>query len=93
MSSASRSSASWWIALFTATCALMTTGCASSTPPSEAPIQASLRQPCPDLQSLEGTTGADVLPWAMVTVKAYRVCQDRHRRLVEAVAPAKFLEP
>jgi hypothetical protein len=52
-------------------------------------VQANLLQPCPDLQRLEGNTGAEVLPWALATVKAYRVCQDRHRRLVEAVAPPK----
>ncbi|RZJ24777.1 MAG: hypothetical protein EOO54_08395 [Haliea sp.] len=64
-------------------------------PPSPAAtIQASLRQRCPDLQSLEGTTGADVMRWALAAVRDYRVCQDRHGRLVEAVtAPAESKRP
>lgn len=87
MSNESRWSLSSLIVLCTALSALMTTGCASYAPPIEVKIQASLRQPCQQLRDLEGGTGADVLPWALETVKAYRVCSDRHRRLSEAVAP------
>ena len=50
-------------------------------------MQASLRQPCPQLQSLEGATGADVMAWALATIRDYRVCSDRHAELVKAVTP------
>lgn len=67
----------------------MLTGCASSAPPSVEPLQipASLRQPCPDLaEPADGTAGA-LLKWGVATAKLYRECQDRHRRVVEAVNP------
>ena len=51
-------------------------------------MQASLRQPCPDLQPLADSTGATLLRWALASVRDYRVCQDRHAALVDAVAPA-----
>jgi hypothetical protein len=64
------------------------TGCASSMQRSQdVSPQASLRQPCPDLQSLPDSTGATLLRWALATVKDYRICQDRHGKLVEATAP------
>ncbi|MBE2261589.1 MAG: hypothetical protein IAE92_02535 [Burkholderiaceae bacterium] len=48
------------------------------------PPPASLRQPCPDLNQPADGTGASVLKWSLATVHAYRECQSRHRRLVQA---------
>ena len=81
-----------WTASLSVLCILlnagMLTGCASSTMQSqEVAPQASLRQRCPDLQSLPDSTGASLLRWALETVRDYRICQDRHDRLVQAVEP------
>lgn len=74
--------------LCTAILVSMLTACASSTMQSqEVSPQASLRQRCPDLQSLPDSTGASLLRWALATVRDYRICQDRHERLVQAVEP------
>lgn len=82
--SASRSS---WTALFIGMLVLTTTGCSSLTPRSQAvPIQASLRQACPDLVELADSKGATVLAWIRSTAREYRICQDRHRQLVQAIA-------
>lgn len=60
-------------------------GCASSPTQSEAPtLQASLRQPCPDLLPPADGSRASVLRWSVATVRAYRECQAKHRRTVEA---------
>lgn len=62
-------------------------GCASSTPPSEAraPIPANLTAECPPLNQLADGTGATVLRWITEAVAQYQDCRDRHRRLVEAL--------
>ena len=49
--------------------------------------QANLRQRCPDLQLLADGTAETILRWVVDTARAYRICQDRHGRLVEATAP------
>lgn len=56
------------------------------TRPPELP--ASLRQPCPDLEPLADGRRATVLGWAIEAKEAYAVCQNRHRRAVEAAAGA-----
>ena len=43
---------------------------------------ADLTQPCPPLSPLAGTTGADILPWAVQTVYLYKDCAARHDALV-----------
>jgi len=65
--------------------ALFLSGCASFGLPSAQPqLQASLREPCPDLlPPVDGSRGA-ILRWSVDTAKAYRECQSRHRRTVEA---------
>jgi len=63
---------------------LMLTACASSGVRSVDPPPASLSQPCPDLQAPSDGTGGTLLRWSIRTVEAYRVCQSRHQRLVEA---------
>lgn len=56
-------------------------------------IQASLRQRCPDLQRLPDGKGESLLPWAIATVKAYRICQNRHEQLVKAIPGAAEAVP
>jgi hypothetical protein len=74
-----------WKSLCIATCALMLTACASSPTPSPAPaLQASLREPCPDLAPPQDGSRASMLRWSVNTARAYRECQSRHRRTVEA---------
>ena len=72
-------------ALFTAAIALTLTACASSTPPSAVKPPADLTQPCLPLSPLSGTTGADILPWAVQTVHLYKDCAARHDALARAV--------
>ena len=73
--------------LFIATCALILTGCASSTQPSEAraPIPANLTQPCESLPTLADGTGASVLRWITQAAQLYQECSARQRHLSEAV--------
>jgi hypothetical protein len=74
-----------WRSLFIATCVWMTTACASLVTQSPDPtLEASLRQPCPDLPPLADGTAATVLRWITETAEAYEVCQSRHARTVEA---------
>jgi hypothetical protein len=64
---------------------LTLTGCASSPSQSEPPqLQASLRQPCPDLAPPTDGGRAAMLRWSVETVRLYRECQSRHARTVEA---------
>lgn len=64
---------------------LTMTGCASFARPSQAvPLQADLREPCPDLEEPTGGTRAEMLRWSTETVHAYQECQSKHRRVVEA---------
>ena len=72
---------------FIAATALMLTACANSTVPS-APNKppADLAQSCPALQPLTGTTGAQILPWALQTVHLYNDCKARHEALVQAMS-------
>ena len=73
------------IALCICSSALMTTGCASSTGKFDAkPIPANLASSCPDLEPLAGTTGKEVVPWAVLTVRQYQDCQDKVKGLQEA---------
>ena len=60
----------------------MLTACANSTTPSAVKPPADLTQPCAKLQPLAGTTGADILPWAVQTVHLYKDCAARHDALV-----------
>ncbi|WP_425451168.1 Rz1-like lysis system protein LysC [Kingella potus] len=69
-------------ALFTILTASILTACANSTPPSQNKPPADLVQPCAKLQPLDGTTGADILPWALQTVHLYKDCAERHNALV-----------
>lgn len=55
-------------------------------------LQASLRQRCPDLQQVPDSTGKTLLRWALVTVREYRVCQDRAARAAEAVQTPALTE-
>lgn len=76
--------------LFTGTLLLllasMTMGCASSQPPSldREQLQASLREPCPNLAPPTDGRRETMLKWSTNTAQAYRECQSRHRRTVEA---------
>jgi hypothetical protein len=47
-------------------------------------LEASLRQPCPDLLPPADGTAGTVLRWMVDTTEAYAVCQSRHARAVEA---------
>jgi hypothetical protein len=61
------------------------TACAHYEAPSTAPtLQASLRESCPDLAEPRDGSRGTMLRWSVATVKAYRECQARHRRTVEA---------
>lgn len=63
----------------------MLTACANSTPPLTAvEMPADLVQPCPKLPHLEGTTGADVLPWAVLAAGLYNRCRAKHKALAES---------
>ena len=74
-----------WTALCICSSALMMTACASSTAKSDAkPIPANLASSCPDLEPLAGTTGKQVVPWAVLTVRQYQDCQDKVKGLQEA---------
>lgn len=65
--------------------ASMTTACALSAPPSQPPqLQASLREPCPDLAEPADGTRATILRWMVDAARMYRECQSRHRRTVQA---------
>uniref|UniRef100_UPI003FA3B20C Rz1-like lysis system protein LysC n=1 Tax=Snodgrassella alvi TaxID=1196083 RepID=UPI003FA3B20C len=61
-------------------------GCTSSTKQSAVvSLPANLTAPCPELSPLNGTTGADVLPWAVGVVDKYNDCARRHSALVNAI--------
>uniref|UniRef100_UPI003F8D34A1 Rz1-like lysis system protein LysC n=1 Tax=Snodgrassella alvi TaxID=1196083 RepID=UPI003F8D34A1 len=61
-------------------------GCASSTKPLAAVnVPANLTEPCPALSPLNGSTGADILPWAVGVVEKYNECARRHSALVKAI--------
>ena len=66
--------------------ALMLTACTSSTKPWPGAIKPppELIQPCAPLPELAGTSGADVLPWAVGVVHQYNDCRARHRALAKA---------
>lgn len=68
-----------------ATSALMMTACSSLTPPSKAPIPASLLQPCQPLNELDGVTGADVLKNITDNAAIYHACADGKAALIRAV--------
>jgi hypothetical protein len=69
-----------WMAL-----ALMLPGCSSlPTPSAPPPLQASLRQPCVQVQPPANGSRAVMLRWSVDMARAYRECQSRHRRTVEA---------
>jgi hypothetical protein len=71
-------------------CALMLTACGNLPLQPEAPLlQASLREPCPDLSPPADGTRASVLHWSIDTAQAYRECQSKHRRTVEAFPKEK----
>ncbi|WP_443020120.1 Rz1-like lysis system protein LysC [Snodgrassella communis] len=72
--------------LCTLMCVWMLQGCTSSTKPSAvASIPANLVEPCPALSPLNGSTGADILPWAVGVVGKYNDCARRHSALVKAI--------
>ena len=57
------------------------------TPSAKNKIPADLIQQCPPLQTLSGTTGKEVLPWALQIVHQYNDCKQRHSALIQAVSP------
>lgn len=62
-------------------------GCASA-PVDTGPglrIPASLRAPCADLDTVPAGDGKTLLPWAISTVKLYKICQSRQRSLSDAI--------
>jgi hypothetical protein len=65
-------------------------GCASSMPPSLAPlpqrppIPQSLLQPCQPLSPLAGTTGADVIQKFVEVGQMYNECADGKAALIKA---------
>lgn len=66
--------------------ASLLTACGNLTVPykeNKLPVQ--LTQPCSDLTLLDGTTGREILPWAVQTVYQYHDCKARHAALVNAV--------
>lgn len=61
------------------------TACASLPAPSALPPPpANLRQPCQDLSAPTDGTSGQMLKWSLETIEAYKVCQDRHKKLVES---------
>jgi hypothetical protein len=64
--------------------ALLISGCTTVVKP-ETKINASLLQPCPKLEKLEGTNGKIIIKWALETVNTYNECKLKHDSLVEAV--------
>lgn len=62
----------------------MTTGCASLSAQSKKQ-PANLTAPCPELPKPLNPTGAEILKWSLETVQAYKDCQLKHKRLVEAI--------
>lgn len=77
----------WCAALSMPVIALMLTGCGSSAPllPERAPVPANLTSPCPDQRPPESATGEALVTSLTELAIAYRACQRKHRRLVEAV--------
>lgn len=68
-------------------CVLTLQACSSSIKPSTSvSIPANLTAPCPALENLNGSSGQDILPWAMAVVGRYNDCAQRHEALVNAVA-------
>lgn len=67
-------------------CVLMLQACSLSTKPSTSVnIPANLIVPCPALENLNGSSGQDVLPWAMAVVGRYNDCAQRHEALVNTL--------
>lgn len=68
----------------------MVTACGSSQPilQREA-LQANLRQPCPDLPSLDAADGKTVFLWSRSVVGLYNLCSDLHDKTVQAVQPTQ----
>ena len=72
--------------LFICSLVLMMTACASLMPPSApVPLQANLREPCPDLPPLIDGSAAAALRWSVATAKQYLECQASQARGVQAV--------
>lgn len=51
---------------------------------------ANLTEPCPALEKPQDATGEAVLKWSLETVKMYRECQLKHKRLVEAISEDSY---
>ena len=61
------------------------TACGHSIPKSELPkIPANLDQDCDDLQEITDGTGRALAPWALETIKSYKVCALRAKSLRDA---------
>ncbi|WP_422245203.1 Rz1-like lysis system protein LysC [Zwartia sp.] len=58
------------------------TGCASSTPPSRAPIPANLASPCPEVDSFTSTSWDDLMKSYLKLVIQYSECINKHHALV-----------
>lgn len=69
-------------------CLVILSGCASM-PAAKVEIPASLLQQCPELNKLEGTTGADLLKNIVSNAQLYHTCADAHAKLIEAAKPKK----
>lgn len=50
-------------------------------------IPASLLTPCVGLQQLEAGDGKTLTLWIKDAAVSYRLCADKHKRLVEAIKP------
>lgn len=67
-------------------CALiLLCGCQSLMPRSKAPLPVSLTNPCPNLDPLEGKTGADLVRKIVQISEAYYTCADKHKALADSV--------
>lgn len=73
--------------IFAITLVAALSGCASA-PVDTGPglrVPASLRAPCADLDTVPAGDGKTLLPWAVSTVKLYKICQSRQRSLSDAL--------
>lgn len=63
----------------------MLMGCQQSIKVSPVTLPANLKQPCPDLQTLDSGTGEAILKWGVDTVAKYNDCKARHIATVNVI--------
>lgn len=63
---------------------MMMVGC-NSTALSTKAIPSNLKQPCDNLNTLDGNTGKELMLWATETVSKYNDCYYKHEALIKAL--------